>query len=97
MRAISAERLAAVAARVHAIPLAYQDAPVTLEQGSLVVEAVRIPHSGWPTRQQQVENMAFRVTLDATTPPVANSPARRLPFEIAAVCPSNTARRSERP
>ena len=67
MREISAERLAAVASRVHAIALAYQDAPVTLEQGSLVVEAVRIPHSGWPTRQQQVENIAFRVTLDATT------------------------------
>ncbi len=67
MREISAARLAAVAPRVHAIALAYQDAPVTLEQGSLVVEAVRIPHSGWPTRQQQVENMAFRVTLDATT------------------------------
>ena len=74
MREISAERRAAVAAGVHAIALAYQDAPVTLEQGSLVRgEAVRIPHSGWPTRQQQVENMAFRVTLDATTPPVANS------------------------
>ena len=67
MREISAARLAAVASRVHAIALAYQDAPVTLEQGSLVVEAVRIPHSGWPTRQQQVENIAFRVTLDATT------------------------------
>lgn len=67
MRAISAERLAAVASRVHAISLAYQDAPVTLEQGTLVVEAVRIPHSGWPTRQQQVENIAFRVTLDAAT------------------------------
>ncbi len=67
MREISAERLAAVAPRVHAIALAYQDAPVTLRQGSLVVEAVRIPHSGWPTRQQHVENIAFRVTLDAAT------------------------------
>ena len=67
MREVSAERLAAVASRVHAIALAYQDAPVTLEQGSLMVEAVRIPHSGWPTRQQQVENIAFRVTLDAAT------------------------------
>lgn len=67
IREVSAARLAAVVSRVHAIALAYQDAPVTLEQGSLVVEAVRIPHSGWPTRQQQVENLAFRVTLDATT------------------------------
>ncbi len=67
IREISAERLAAVASRVHAISLAYQDPPVTLEQGSLTVEAVRIPHSGWPDRQQQTENIAFRVTLDAST------------------------------
>lgn len=67
MREISSARLAAVASRVHAIALAYQQAPVTLEQGALVVEAVRIPHSGWPTRQRDVENIAFRVTLDAAT------------------------------
>ncbi|MEZ5290937.1 MAG: MBL fold metallo-hydrolase [Vicinamibacterales bacterium] len=67
MREVSAARLAAVASRVRAIALAYQDPPVTLEQGSLLIEAVRIPHSGWPERQQQVENIAFRVTLDAAT------------------------------
>jgi L-ascorbate metabolism protein UlaG (beta-lactamase superfamily) len=67
MREVSAERLTALGSRVHAISLAYQDPPVTLEQGSLVVEAVRIPHSGWPERQQQTENIAFRVTLDAST------------------------------
>lgn len=67
MREISAARLAAVASRVHAVALAYRDAPVTLEQGALVVEAVRIPHSGWPTRQQDTENLAFRVTLEGAT------------------------------
>lgn len=67
MREISADRLAAVASRVHAIALAYRDAPVTVTQGALVVEAVRIPHSGWPTRQQNTENLAFRVTLDGAT------------------------------
>ena len=67
MREISAARLAAVASRVHAIALAYRQAPVTLNQGALVVEAVRIPHSGWPTRQTDTENLAFRVTLDAAT------------------------------
>ncbi|MCC6991074.1 MAG: MBL fold metallo-hydrolase [Acidobacteria bacterium] len=67
MREISAARLAAVASRVHAIALAYRDAPVTLEQGALVVEAVRIPHSGWPSRQTDTENLAFRVTLDGAT------------------------------
>jgi L-ascorbate metabolism protein UlaG (beta-lactamase superfamily) len=67
MREVSAQRLAAVSSRVHAIALAHRDAPVTLEQGALVVEAVRIPHSGWPTRQQDTENLAFRVTLDGAT------------------------------
>lgn len=67
MREISAERLAAVAPRIRAIALAYQDPPITLNQGSLTVEAVRVPHSGWPDRQQQTENIAFRVTLDDAT------------------------------
>lgn len=67
MREISAARLAAVQSRVHAIALAYRDTPVTLSQGALVVEAVRIPHSGWPTRQTETENLAFRVTLDGAT------------------------------
>jgi L-ascorbate metabolism protein UlaG (beta-lactamase superfamily) len=67
MREISAARLAAVQSRVQAIALAYRDTPVTLTQGALVVEAVRIPHSGWPTRQQDTENLAFRVTLDGAT------------------------------
>lgn len=67
MRDIAPDRLDTVLARVTAIALAYQDAPVSLEQGALLVEAVRIPHSGWPARQQQVENIAFRVTLEAGT------------------------------
>ena len=67
IRALAPDRLAVVLPRVTAISLAYQEAPVSLTHGRLVVEAVRIPHSGWPSRQQQVENIAFRVTLDATT------------------------------
>ncbi len=67
MREVSAARLVAVQSRVHAIALAYRDTPVTLEQGALVVEAVRVPHSGWPARQQDTENIAFRVTLDGAT------------------------------
>lgn len=67
MREISAGRLDAVMTRVNAIALQYRDAPVSLEHGTLLVEAVRVPHSGWPSRQQQVENIAFRVTLDSET------------------------------
>jgi hypothetical protein len=53
--------------RVTEIALAYKDAPVTIDAGDLLIEAVRIPHSGWPERQLDVENIAYRVTLDETT------------------------------
>ena len=67
MREVASARLDAVMGRVNAIALQYRDAPVSLEHGTLLIEAVRVPHSGWPARQQQVENIAFRVTLDAET------------------------------
>ena len=35
--------------------------------GALVVEAVRIPHAGWPDRQVDTENIVYRVTLDEST------------------------------
>jgi len=50
--------------RVVAIELQYRQAPVLIEAGQLVVEAVRIPHSGWPDSRSEVQNIAFRVTLD---------------------------------
>lgn len=67
MREVAPGRLDAVIDRVQAIALEYGDAPVTIERSPLVVDAVRIPHTGWPGRQQHVENLAFRVTLDADT------------------------------
>ena len=53
--------------RVTAVDLAYKDAPVTLEMDGLLIEAVRIPHSGWPTGRVDVENISWRVTLNETT------------------------------
>jgi L-ascorbate metabolism protein UlaG (beta-lactamase superfamily) len=53
--------------RVTEIRLEYKDAPFVIETGDLLVEAVRIPHSGWPDRQLDVENIAYRVTLDEST------------------------------
>ena len=38
-----------------------------IEFGPLLVEAVRIPHSGWPDHRADVENIVFRVTLDKET------------------------------
>ena len=57
----------AVFERVTAVELAYKDSPVTLEMKGLIVEAVRIPHSGWPDGRLDVENISWRVTLNETT------------------------------
>jgi L-ascorbate metabolism protein UlaG (beta-lactamase superfamily) len=56
-----------VFSRVTEIRLAYKDAPATFDAGDLLVEAVRIPHAGWPDRQVDTENIAYRVTLDEST------------------------------
>jgi L-ascorbate metabolism protein UlaG (beta-lactamase superfamily) len=66
MRRIAADN-EGVFSRVTEIRLEYKDPPFAIEAGDLVVEAVRIPHTGWPDRQLDVENIAYRVTLDAST------------------------------
>jgi len=50
--------------RVHGLDLENGDDPEKLVVGSLLIEAVRIPHTGWPQRHPNVENIVFRVTLD---------------------------------
>jgi hypothetical protein len=67
LRSVAGEQDGGVLDRVTAVDLAYKDAPVTLEMEGLSIEAVRIPHSGWPTGRLDVENIAWRVTLDETT------------------------------
>lgn len=57
----------AIMNRVHQVALEYQDAPVALGVDNVAVEAVRIPHSGWPDGRVDVENIAWRVTLDDAT------------------------------
>ncbi len=52
--------------RVHAVALERDNSPMRLDLDDLTVEAVRIAHGGWPTRHANVENIAFRVTLDNT-------------------------------
>ena len=53
--------------RVHAVTPEYGAPPVRIEVDDLLIEAARIPHSGWPNRMTDVENIAFRVTLDNAT------------------------------
>lgn len=54
----------AVFERVTGFALEYTDEPITLTVGKILIEAVRIPHSGWPRRMTDIENISFRVTLN---------------------------------
>lgn len=67
MRAIAGPDEQDVFSRVNAVSLQYGDAPVTMTMDNLMVEAVRIPHSGWPTGRVNVENIVWRVTLNDNT------------------------------
>lgn len=64
MRTIADGEAQSVFDRVHAVSLQYKDSPVTLQMDDLLVEVVRIPHSGWPTGRVNVENIVWRVTLN---------------------------------
>ena len=67
LRSVSGTDDEKVFERVTAIELAYKDTPVTLAMDSLLIEAVRIPHSGWPNGRLDVENISWRVTLNENT------------------------------
>jgi len=75
MRKVASNVDESIFERIESINLTYGDQPVifhqgqrdgdaSLHQGSLVVEAAYIPHSGWPNSMLEVQNIAFRVTLD---------------------------------
>ncbi len=48
--------------RITSIKLNYGDPPIQFKSGSITVEAVRIPHAGWPKRAS-VANIVYRVTM----------------------------------
>ena len=53
--------------RVHGLTLANGETSADVELGALLIEAIRIPHGGWPNRHSHVENLVFRVTIDSHT------------------------------
>lgn len=67
LRAIAGPQQQAIFSRVHGVDLEYKDAPVSMVVDNLSIEAVRIPHSGWPTGRLDISNLAWRVTLDSAT------------------------------
>jgi hypothetical protein len=55
-----------IAKRVHSVELALGDNPWILKLQDIVIDAVRIPHAGWPGRAD-IENIVFRVSLGLDT------------------------------
>lgn len=49
--------------RLIAVKLGFGDQPWQFQLENLTIDAVRIPHAGWPSRAE-VENIVFRVTLN---------------------------------
>lgn len=64
LREISGADDAPVFDRVTGLDLGYGEQPVRIDTENLLVEAVHIPHSGWPTARTDVQNLAFRITLN---------------------------------
>ena len=69
--------------RVTNFDLEYGDAAVFVRKGGLLIEAVHVPHSGWPTARTDVQNIAYRVTLEDTSTVVhlGDADARLVHFE----------------
>ena len=54
-------------ARIVGMDINYGDPAVEMTVGEISLEAFHIPHSGWPDRRPEVQNIAFRVTLGDIT------------------------------
>ncbi|MFP6807532.1 MAG: MBL fold metallo-hydrolase [Pseudomonadales bacterium] len=50
--------------QLNEIRLEYGDKPVAYTEDELLIEAVRIPHSGWPGSRRGVQNISFRITFN---------------------------------
>jgi len=64
LRSIATDADQKIFDRVTFVDLEYKDTPVALIVDNLKIEAVRIPHSGWPDSRLDIANIVWRVTLD---------------------------------
>lgn len=71
-----------VFSRVTGLDLEHGDEPVSIDSGDLTIEAVFIPHSGWPSARTDVQNIAFRITISniSTTVHLGDADARDVHF-----------------
>lgn len=64
VRQIAGDADAALLDRMTGLDLDYGDDPLSINATGLVIDAIHVPHSGWPTARTDVQNIAFRVTLE---------------------------------
>lgn len=83
IRQIAGNDDTAVLDRMTGLDLEYGDEPVSIRTDDLIIDAVHIPHSGWPTARTDVQNVAFRVTLGETSTVVhlGDADARTVHYE----------------
>jgi len=63
MRRYAADEEAQLMERVTVLNLSHFGEPFHQDLGEIVIESVRIPHSGWPDANRGTQNLAYRVTL----------------------------------
>jgi len=64
MREVAHSEHADIFSRISVLDLAYGDEPKSIQAGNLKVQGFYVPHSGWPKTSSDIENIAFRVTID---------------------------------
>lgn len=53
--------------RIHGLELFAGGETIEIHADEIEIEAVAIAHAGWPSRNTDIDNVAYRVTLDAST------------------------------
>lgn len=83
VRELASDAEQAALDRLTGLDLDYGDAPVNIAAGKLSIDAIHVPHSGWPTARTDVQNIAFRVTLNdgMTVLHLGDADARTVHFE----------------
>ena len=69
-----------VSQRFYPLSLSLKQKAVETEIDGVLIEAVRIPHAGWPSRSE-IENMVYRVSLSGRT----NKQSNKTPNELVTV------------
>ena len=83
VRELASESDQAALDRLTGLDLEYGDEPVIVARDGLTIAAAFVPHAGWPTRRTDVQNIAFRVSLEdgSTVLHLGDADARLVHYE----------------